>query len=69
MPQIFIVLKTSVALAGFEHANLGSNGKHANHDTTEVTFLYIVAQKLYNPVQSVKTTTDTFVTVMLTVHS
>jgi hypothetical protein len=27
----------AVASTGFEHANLGSRGKHANHYTTEVT--------------------------------
>jgi hypothetical protein len=28
---IFIALKTSLPSAGFEPANLRSNGKHANH--------------------------------------
>jgi hypothetical protein len=38
--------KKSIPLAAFEPRNLGSNGKHANHYTTEVTylcFLYVVA--------------------------
>jgi hypothetical protein len=33
--QIFIALKTSPLLAGFEPANLGSNDKHDKHYTTE----------------------------------
>jgi hypothetical protein len=32
--QIFIAFKYSLASTGFEPANLGSNGKHANHYTT-----------------------------------
>jgi hypothetical protein len=35
--QIFIALKKSIALGGFEPANFGSNGKHTNHYTTEAT--------------------------------
>jgi hypothetical protein len=35
--RIFIALKKSIALAGFEPANLGSSGKHTNHYTTEAT--------------------------------
>jgi hypothetical protein len=34
---ICIVLKNSSSLAGFESAVFGSNGKHANHYTTEAT--------------------------------
>jgi hypothetical protein len=33
--RIFIVLKNPSFSAGFEPAKLGSNGKHANHKTTE----------------------------------
>jgi hypothetical protein len=33
--RIFIVLKNPSLSTGFEPANLGSNGKHANHCTTE----------------------------------
>jgi hypothetical protein len=32
---IFIALKNQSHSAGFEPANLGSNGKHANHYITE----------------------------------
>jgi hypothetical protein len=32
--QIFVSLKNPSASAGIELANLGSNGKHANHYTT-----------------------------------
>jgi hypothetical protein len=35
MLWIFITLKNWSLLAGFEPANLGSNGKHDNHYTTE----------------------------------
>jgi hypothetical protein len=35
MLRIIIALKNSSPLAGFEPANLGSNGKHAEHYTTE----------------------------------
>jgi hypothetical protein len=35
--QIFIPILKSIALAGFEPMNLGDNGKHVNHYTTEVT--------------------------------
>jgi hypothetical protein len=45
--QIFIALKTYNVSAGFEPANLGSNGKHTDHYTTEVTCLqtYMLAIK------------------------
>jgi hypothetical protein len=33
--QIFVALKNPSSWAGFKSANLGSNGKHANHSTTE----------------------------------
>jgi hypothetical protein len=33
--RIFIAVKNSSALAGIEAANLGSNGKHTSHYTTE----------------------------------
>jgi hypothetical protein len=33
--QIFIALKNPLSSVGFEPANLVSNGKHANHYTTE----------------------------------
>jgi hypothetical protein len=33
--RIFIALKTSIALAGFEPAHFGSSGKHTNHYTTK----------------------------------
>jgi hypothetical protein len=33
--RIFIALKNPSSLAGFEPANLGSKGKHANYYTTE----------------------------------
>jgi hypothetical protein len=33
--RIFISLKNPMPSAGFEPANLGSNGKHATHYTTE----------------------------------
>jgi hypothetical protein len=32
---IFIALKNQSHLAGIEHANVGSNGKHASNSTTE----------------------------------
>jgi hypothetical protein len=35
--RIFIALKKSIASAWYEPANLGSNGKYANHYTTEET--------------------------------
>jgi hypothetical protein len=35
--RIFIALKKSIALAGFEPASSGSSGKHTNHYTTKVT--------------------------------
>jgi uncharacterized protein YaiE (UPF0345 family) len=35
--RIFIVLKKSVAWAGFEPVTLGSSGRHTNHYTTEAT--------------------------------
>jgi hypothetical protein len=35
--RIFIALKKSIALAGFEPATLAYSGKHTNHYTTEVT--------------------------------
>jgi hypothetical protein len=34
---IFIALKKTTASAGFEPANLASNGKHTKHYTTEAT--------------------------------
>jgi hypothetical protein len=33
---IFIAIKNPLFSAGLEPANLGSNGKHANHYTTEI---------------------------------
>jgi hypothetical protein len=38
--RIFIALKKSIALAGFEPAIFGSSGKHTNHNTTEATSAY-----------------------------
>jgi hypothetical protein len=35
--RIFIALKKSIALAGFEPANFGSSGKHINYHTTKAT--------------------------------
>jgi hypothetical protein len=35
--RIFIALKNPSSSAGFEPANSGSNGKHANHYTTKET--------------------------------
>jgi hypothetical protein len=35
--RIFIALKKSVALAGFDPATFGSSGKHTNHYTTKAT--------------------------------
>jgi hypothetical protein len=35
--RIFIALKKSIALAGFESATFVSSGKHTNHYTTEAT--------------------------------
>jgi hypothetical protein len=35
MVQIFIILKIPLPSARYEPANLGSNGKHANHQTTK----------------------------------
>jgi hypothetical protein len=35
MLQIFVALKNRSPLAGFEPANLTSNGKHGNHYITE----------------------------------
>jgi hypothetical protein len=35
--QIFIALNNSLPSAGFELANLRSNGKHVNHYTVEAT--------------------------------
>jgi hypothetical protein len=40
MLWIFITLKNWSSSAGFEHANLGSNGKHDNHYTTKNKFLF-----------------------------
>jgi hypothetical protein len=36
--RIFIALKKSIALAGFQPATLGSSGKHTNRYTTKATF-------------------------------
>jgi hypothetical protein len=36
--QIFIALKNQSPSAGIEPANLGSNGKHTSHYTTEDNF-------------------------------
>jgi hypothetical protein len=36
--RIFIALKKSIALAGFEPAIFGSSGKHTNHYTAKATF-------------------------------
>jgi hypothetical protein len=33
--RIFIAVKNPSSSAGYEPTNLGSNGKHANHETTE----------------------------------
>jgi hypothetical protein len=35
MTQILIAIKNLSSLAAFQPANLGSNGKHANHHTIE----------------------------------
>jgi hypothetical protein len=35
--RIFIALKETIVLAGFEHATFGSSGKHTNHYTTKAT--------------------------------
>jgi hypothetical protein len=37
--RIFIALKKSVALAGFEPATFGPCGKHTNHYTTKATLI------------------------------
>jgi hypothetical protein len=37
--RIFIALKKSIALAGFEPATFVSSGKHTNHYTTKATEL------------------------------
>jgi hypothetical protein len=42
--RIFIALKNPSLSAGFENANLGSNGKHANHYTTEDDYGHIMKQ-------------------------
>jgi hypothetical protein len=38
MLQIFITFKTHLSSARFEPANLGFNGKHDNHQTTDGNF-------------------------------
>jgi hypothetical protein len=35
---IFIALKKSIGLAGFNLATFGSSGKHTNHYTTKATY-------------------------------
>jgi hypothetical protein len=37
--RIFIALKKSMVLAGFEPATFGSSGKHTNHYTPKATKL------------------------------
>jgi hypothetical protein len=37
----FLLLLKSIASAGFELANFGSNDKHANHYTTEAIMLVL----------------------------
>jgi hypothetical protein len=44
----FIALKDFISSAGFEPANLGSNGKHA---ITEVTFLNLLMYLPFDPRQ------------------
>jgi hypothetical protein len=36
--RIFIALKKSIALAGFEPVTFGPSGQHTNHYTTKATF-------------------------------
>jgi hypothetical protein len=52
--RIFIAVKNTSPRLGFKLANLGSNGKHANHYTTEVTsthFCYRYQIELSGPVR------------------
>jgi hypothetical protein len=46
MLRNFITLKKSITLARFQSVNLGSNGKHANHYTTEATQRYLLCPSL-----------------------
>jgi hypothetical protein len=43
MLWIFITVKNPSTSAGFKPTNLGTNGKHANHYTTENDYLNISA--------------------------
>jgi hypothetical protein len=45
--RIFIALKKSIALAGFESANFGSSGKHTNHYTTKATKFLLVFRSVF----------------------
>jgi hypothetical protein len=40
--RIYIALKKSIVLAGFEPATFGSSGKHTNHYTTKATLLTLL---------------------------
>jgi hypothetical protein len=39
---IFITLQNTSPSAGFTPANLGSHGKHANHQTTEDSYIPLI---------------------------
>jgi hypothetical protein len=43
--RISVVLKKSIALAGFEQTTFGSSGKHTNHYTTEATTLDKISER------------------------
>jgi hypothetical protein len=46
--RIFIALKESIALTGFEPATFGSSDNHTNHYTTKATWLGCYKIKLHN---------------------
>jgi hypothetical protein len=43
----FFALKNPTASAGFEPANLGTRGQHANPQTTEAAFLILGKEPLF----------------------
>jgi hypothetical protein len=45
MLRIFIAHNNPPPSAGFEPANIGSNGKHAKHYITEATLTFLVKDK------------------------
>jgi hypothetical protein len=53
VPRIFIVLKKSIVLAGFEPMTFGSSDKHTNHYTTKATDMhsYQATKELFLSIQ------------------